>query len=67
MMRSNIIKARISIFFFFFFVSVAGSQASYVNQSGEEGSNNQVEDHGRKSNYTFLSSYVVYCNCALEM
>ncbi|KAG1967589.1 linker for activation of T-cells family member 1 [Pimephales promelas] len=25
--------------------SETGSQASYVNQSGEEGSNNQVEDH----------------------
>lgn len=49
-----IIKAHVSIF-----VSAAGSQASYVNQNGEEGSNIHVDDHGLKSIDTFLSSYVI--------
>lgn len=50
-----------------FFVSVAGSQASYVNQNGEEESNIHVEDHGQKSNDTFMSSYGVYYKCALHI
>lgn len=51
-----IIKAHVSIF-----ASAAGSQASYVNQNGEEGSNVHDDEHGLKSIDTFLSSYGVYC------
>lgn len=41
----------------FLIVSLAGSQASYVNQNGEEGFNIHVNGHGQKSNDSFL-----YCN-----